>query len=80
MVYLLRDPIRENVAVEVSQVASRSLEHEQVAVKAEEFAKSLLQTLLHDENMHRLAAQFIKEVCILQISKITLSHVFLWPS
>ncbi|XP_054758200.2 uncharacterized protein LOC129264356 isoform X2 [Lytechinus pictus] len=62
MVYLLRDPIRENVAVEVSQVASRSLEHEHVAMKAEEFAKSLLQTLLHDENMHRLAAQFIKQV------------------
>ncbi|XP_041468094.1 uncharacterized protein LOC121418347 [Lytechinus variegatus] len=62
MVYILRDPIRENVAVEVSQVASRSLEHEHVAMKAEEFAKSLLQTLLHDENMHRLATQFIKQV------------------
>ncbi|XP_071488957.1 uncharacterized protein [Diadema antillarum] len=61
-VYLMWEPIRENVAVEVSQVASRSLGHEEVVGKAEEFTRSLLNTLLNDENMHSLAAQFVKEV------------------
>ncbi|XP_072182083.1 uncharacterized protein [Diadema setosum] len=61
-VYLMWEPIRENVAVEVSQVASRSLGHEEVVGKAEEFTRSLLNTLLNDENMHTLAAQFVKEV------------------
>ncbi|XP_033637582.1 uncharacterized protein LOC117298429 isoform X1 [Asterias rubens] len=61
-VYTFRESIRENVADEVSQVASRSLDDRLVADKAEEFAKGLLNALLNDEPMHELASQFVTMV------------------
>ncbi|XP_022093033.1 uncharacterized protein LOC110980546 [Acanthaster planci] len=61
-VYIFREAIRENVAEEVSQVATRSLEDRLVAERAEEFAKGLLNALLKDEPMHQLASQFVVEV------------------
>ena len=57
--YIFRESIRENVADEVSQVASRSLEDEMVVVKAEQFAKGLLDAIMNDEQMTRLAAEFV---------------------
>ncbi len=45
---MLREDIRDNVADEVSTVASRSLGAENVQQKAQELAKALLQQLLND--------------------------------
>ncbi|XP_072031517.1 uncharacterized protein [Amphiura filiformis] len=57
--YIFRESIRENVADEVSQVAYRSLEDQMVVVKAEQFAKGLLDAVMNDEQMSRLAAEFV---------------------
>lgn len=61
-VYIFREPLRDNVVGEVSQVASRSLEDEMIIGKVEEFAKSLLKAIGNDDNMQRMAADFIGQV------------------
>ncbi|KAJ8045154.1 hypothetical protein HOLleu_08098 [Holothuria leucospilota] len=60
--YLFRDALRDNVADEVSQVASRSLEDEMVIGKVEHFAKSLLQAISNDDGMKKMASDFVAQV------------------
>ena len=48
-VYIFREYIRENVADEVSTVASRSLGDTNVKLKAQELAVALLNAILEDE-------------------------------
>ena len=50
-VYAFREHIRENVAGEVSGVASRSLGDKTVQLKAQELAVALLHEILDDDNM-----------------------------
>ncbi len=50
-IYALREDIRDNVADEVSTVATRSLSDENVQQKAQQLSKALLQELLNDETI-----------------------------
>ncbi len=53
--YIFREYIRENVADEVSSVASRSLGDENVKMKAQQLAMALLHAILSDEQIQKQA-------------------------
>eukprot|EP00128_Syssomonas_multiformis_P012910 Colp12_sorted_trinity150504_noHs@11162 len=59
MVWWFRDPIRSNVAEEIANVASQSLEDRNVVGKAEEFSKQVVQQVLTDPNIRVYATQFL---------------------
>ena len=52
-VYIFREYIRNNVADEMSSVASKSLADESVKMKAQELSVALLNAILNDANVHR---------------------------
>ena len=56
-VYILRENIRDNVAGEVSTVATRSMSDVTVQHKAHELSKALLQEMLTDDNIRRYAGK-----------------------
>ena len=55
---MLRDNIRDNVAGEVSTVATRSMSDENVQQKAQELSKALLQEMLNDDAIRKHAGMF----------------------
>ncbi|XP_001629412.2 uncharacterized protein LOC5508870 [Nematostella vectensis] len=60
--YLFREELRENVADEVADVASRSLGDENVVNKANEVTKQVLQDIINDPETTRLASNFVMSV------------------
>ncbi|XP_068682267.1 uncharacterized protein [Montipora foliosa] len=62
MIYVFREPLRENVADEVADVASRSLADQNVIQKADEVTRAVLQDVLHDPEITKLASTFVMEV------------------
>ena len=57
VVYVLRENIRDNVAGEVSTVATRSMSDESVQQKAHELSKALLQEMLSDGAIRKHAGK-----------------------
>lgn len=55
--YVLRENIRDNVAGEVSTVATRSMSDEIVQQKAHELSKALLQEILSDDAIRKHAGK-----------------------
>lgn len=62
VIYIFREPLRENVADEVAVVASRSLADENVIHKANEVTRAVLQDILHDPEITKLAGAFVMHV------------------
>lgn len=62
VIYIFREPLRENVADEVADVASRSLADENVIHKANEVTRAVLQDILHDPEITKLAGAFVMHV------------------
>jgi len=62
VIYIFREPLRENVADEVADVASRSLADENVIQKANEVTRAVLQDVLHDPEITKLASAFVMHV------------------
>ena len=58
--YIFRELIRENVADEVSLVASRSLGDESLKVRAHALSMALLEDLLNDASMQEQAGNGTK--------------------
>lgn len=75
--YIFRESIRENVADEVSQVATRSLEDQVVVGKAEQFAKGLLDAVMNDDQMTKLASDFVVGVLMREETKKATARVLL---
>ena len=55
--YVLRENITDNVAGEVSTVATRSMSDESVQQKAHELSKALLQEMLSDGTVRKQAGE-----------------------
>ncbi|KAJ7376497.1 hypothetical protein OS493_034233 [Desmophyllum pertusum] len=62
VIYVFREPLRENVADEVADVASRSLTDENVILKANEVTRAVLQDVLHDPEITKLTSAFVMQV------------------
>ncbi|CAH1790761.1 unnamed protein product [Owenia fusiformis] len=61
-IYIFRDHIRGAAADEVSNVASKSLEHEAVIQKAEDLAKALLHAVLTDPPIKTQSVNFLRDI------------------
>ncbi|XP_028398794.1 uncharacterized protein LOC114522327 [Dendronephthya gigantea] len=61
-IYVFRDQLRDNVADEVADVASRSLADENVILKAHDMTKGVLKRLTSEEDTTILVSEFLKTV------------------
>lgn len=67
--YIFREYIRENVADEVSSVATKSLGDQNVKIKAQELAVALLHAILEDANIQQQTGSLSLQLICLVISK-----------
>ncbi|RDD44566.1 hypothetical protein TrispH2_003718 [Trichoplax sp. H2] len=77
-VYIFREYIRENMADEVADVASRSLSDVQVVNQANIISKTLIQDILNDEQTQNAAIKFITQLAEQQETKIALQRLLIY--
>ncbi|XP_066283031.1 uncharacterized protein [Branchiostoma lanceolatum] len=63
-VYLFRDEVRQNVAEEVSNVATRSMADEELVTRVNELSKALVNDVLNDENILNRTKEFSSNLII----------------
>ncbi|XP_019631103.1 PREDICTED: uncharacterized protein LOC109475014 [Branchiostoma belcheri] len=63
-VYLFREEVRQNVAEEVSNVATRSMADEELVSRANELSKALVNNVLNDDNILNQTKQFSSNLII----------------
>lgn len=61
-VYMFREPLKENVADEIADVASRSLADESVVNNVNEMTKAVLQDIVNNPETAKLASSFVTSV------------------
>eukprot|EP00058_Branchiostoma_floridae_P003542 XP_002589030.1 hypothetical protein BRAFLDRAFT_87503 [Branchiostoma floridae] len=63
-VYLFREEVRQNVAEEVSNVATRSMADEELVNRANELSKALVNNVLNDDNILNQTKEFSSNLII----------------